>query len=422
MIKIKQEIEQIFLQNQYGFKTVGLGEKNSKGEYTGEKCISFGVEQKVPLDQIPLEKLIPKTITIDGTTFKTDVCVVVGKIIAYPTYCFPTGDSSVPPNTVHPVSANRARVRPLSGGVSCANLPSTGFFNAGTLGGIVVDILDGKQVGISNNHVIGTPGGSTSYAQVPVFIVSDVSGSLVPYASTYRTLSAYQNSSWDAGVVNNVADVIGIKKRCFPLYSQPTLNKVDGGIINLDDSIVGVSSWYPLSAPFLIPPTFASMGEIDSLTTSDPVFKSSRTTGPVGSDTCALRVTNTSVSLNVDYGDAGVLSFTDCLEITSPITNTVVGSGGDSGSLVYATINSTNPATSAWRCVGLFFAGNGSGSNGYACRIDNVSTLLAVSAWLGGTVNATPNPATYVNFNYSTHSSVVSVISSGKTYWQVGRV
>ena len=420
MIKIKQEIEQIFLQNQYGFKTVGFSEKNSRGGFTGEKCISFGVEQKVPLDQIPLDKRIPATISIEGTVFKTDVREVVGEIFAYPTQCHDTGNRAVPPTVSYPVSANHSRTRPLSGGVSCSNLPPTGFVNAGTLGGIVVDLLDGKQVGLSNSHVVGTPGGSGDYASIPAFIVSETS--LTPYASTYRTLSAYQNSSWDSGIVGNVADVIGIKKRCFPFYSQPTFNKIDAGIVNLSNSIVGSNSWYPLSAPFLTAPIFASTSEIDNLSTGDPVFKSGRTTGPVGSNACSLRVTDVSVALNVDYGDAGVLSFTDCLEITSPITDTVVGSGGDSGSLVYAIISSASPGASAWRCVGLFFAGNDTGSAGYACRIDNVSTLLAVSAWTGGTVDANPNPATYVNFNYSTHSSVVSVVSAGKTYWQVGRV
>ena len=99
----------------------------------------------------------------------------------------------------------------------------------------------------------------------------------------------------------------------------------------------------------------------------------------------------------------------------------MVGSGGDSGSLVYAYF-STSPSTSAWKVVGLFFAGDGAGNYGFASRIDNVTNLLAVSAYDGVNVSATPSLCSYITLPYSTYSTTLTTVVNGKKYWQIGKI
>jgi hypothetical protein len=417
----------------YGTVQVAYGCKHTNGEYTEEKCIRFGVEKKIPLDQIPTEQRIPSTIVIDGVEYKTDVYVAPTQVttaaamrrldivdasaLVTPmtlTACNDTGDNSVPPVVSAPVSVNRATTRPLRGGVSMCHTPPTGYVNAGTLGMMVVDDFDGKLVALTNNHVCTPPGGAQG--STCKFFANDFNFS-ASY-SKYDTTNIYQQSSWDSGVVNKSSDKIGITKRAYPLKSTGS-NYVDCGIVNLSGSLVDTGSWNVIGATFSgSAPTFASTAEIDAITTGTPIFKSGRTTGPIGPDTysgCVIQVTNTSTSLYVSgYTDSGtdILLFADCLTLES--ASTIVGIGGDSGSAVYAKIGGV------WKVIGLFFAGAGIGSPGYACRIDRVSKLLHISAYTGGTVNADPNTRSYITLD-SSYASQVSASFGGKTYWQVGK-
>lgn len=415
---LKQEIERLFLENKYDILQITFGQKQVNGEYTADKCVRFGVKQKLSIQDIPADKLIPRTLNIDGVDYKTDVVIVPERISAHPAYCWNTGNQTVPPTVSAPVSYNRAKTAILSGGVSFSAPPPTGSVSAGTLGGIVIDNFDGKVVGITNSHVGAAPGGSLYEADIPQLIAS--SSTFGATASAYKNIKSYQPSSWDRGSANYAPDVIGSLKRAYPMTKTGS-NKIDAALINLTDSIINTTSWYPLCANFYSATPFATKAEIDSLTTANPIFKSSRTTGPVGLAGCQLRVTGVSTSLSVDYGAVGILSFADCLTIESPITNTVVGSGGDSGSLVYGYF-STSPSTSAWKVVGLYFAGDNTGSFGFACRADNVSTLLAVSAYDGINVSATPSLCSYALLPYSTYSNTISTVIGGKKYWQVGKI
>ena len=135
----------------YGFKIVG-------GEHTDEKAIVFHVKQKLPLDQIPEDQVLPSTIEIDGTVYNTDV-FEVGEVKALscpgcppatcPTSvlnnCYSWQDVNTPP-------ANRNTVRPLKGGLSIASGLIQGY--VGTLGFIAVDSATQALVGVSNNHVM----------------------------------------------------------------------------------------------------------------------------------------------------------------------------------------------------------------------------------------------------------------------------
>lgn len=432
--RLKEAVLNLHLDNSYGTVQVAFGCKESNGVYSEEKCIRFGVEKKIPLNQIPANKRIPPTMTIDGVSYKTDVYIVPSKVYtagalrnienfdaeimtgpyAAP-FCNDIGDNAVPPNVPAPVSYNRATTRPLRGGVSMAHPPPTGYVNAGTLGVIVLDKIDNKIVALTNNHVCSVPGGSNGMTSK--FFANDYNFPAT-YAK-YNTINMYQQSSWDSGVVNKAADMIGITKRAFPLKSTGS-NYVDCGIVNLSNSIVDTGSWDVIGASFGgTPPPFASTAEIDAITTSTEIYKSGRTTGPIGPDNysgCVIQVTNTSTALYVSgYTDSGndALLFADCLMLES--TGSVVGLGGDSGAGVYAKISGS------WKLVGLFFAGAGTGSPGFACRIDRVSSLLHISPYTGSAVNATPVSRSYITLDAATYGSAASASFNGKTYWQVGK-
>jgi hypothetical protein len=432
---LKEAVHNLHLDNSYGTIQVAFGCKSSGGVFTEEKCIRFGVEKKVPLDQIPEEKRIPKTITIDGVEYKTDVYVapkdisistVMRKIdstevteginVMAVSLCNAIGTNDVPPQSVSTVvSHSRATRRPLRGGVSMAHPPKTGYVNAGTLGLMVVDDRDGKLVGLTNNHVCSVPGESvTSTCR---FFTNDTS--YPASSSKYETIRMYQQSSWDSGVVNKASDLIGITKRVYPLRSTGS-NYVDCGLVNLSDSIINTGSWDVVSSSFGTAPTFASTAEIDAMTTSTQIFKCGRTTGAIGPDNfggCIIQVTSTSTSLNVggyieSKNDA--ISFADCLTLESP--STVVGLGGDSGSGVYAKIGGV------WKLVGLFFAGSGDGSYGVACRIDRVAGSLKISPYTGSAITANTGSKSSITLDYATYGGEVSASIGGKMYWQVGKV
>lgn len=417
---LREKISELFLENKYDIVSVGISAKVKNGVLQDKKCISFGVKSKLPLEEIPADKLIPKQLTIDGVLYETDVIEAPEKFYANPDYCYDTGSNTVPPIVGFPVSGFRSKSRPLSGGISGAAPPASGFVNAGTMGGIVIDLNDNKLVGITNNHVGGTPGGISTQKNTPYTLASDASYG--GQSANYKNINFYQPSSWDSGAVTNTPDLIGPAKRCYPFFTQPSLNKIDVALINLSAAnLIGSNSFLPLSAPFSTPCKFATTSEINSISINDPVYKAGRTTGPIGGrGSCNIKITSVSLNTNVGYTPF-TISFTDCLRMESS-TNSVVGSGGDSGGLIYCCINSTNPSTSAWRIVGVNFAGSSDGSLGIANRIDNVATLFSVSAWEGEPRSNTPSLCSYIYLPRSTFGSSITALSAGKVYWQVGIV
>lgn len=414
----------LFKENNYDIVSTGVGFKKVAGEYINVKCITFGVKKKLPLNQIPLDKIIPSSFIIDGETVYTDV-YEESEFRIQPTYCHNSGDQAVPPNVPPPVSFNRARTRPLSGGISGAASPVTGFVNAGTLGGVVVDLFDGTVVGITNAHVGASPGGSDFQAPIALSIPTTTTAAISTFtfgarASAYRAIDFYQPSSWDSGIADNPSDMVGSMKRAMPIILPPGSNKLDVCLINLSDDIVSTGSWFPLSAPFNYAPDFATKDEINEITLNDPLFKSGRTLGPLGSDSsCDLRLVNNSFSIGVIF-DGNVMNYTDLLRVESPYTNSFVSSGGDSGSLVYACLSSTVPAASAWKIIGLHFAG--SSTLGAAIRIDNIAQMFSVSAYKGDIRSATPPLCSYKILPYTTYYNQPSAFYNGKTYWTLGRI
>jgi hypothetical protein len=109
----------------YGFENivgVGVGEKISGGQYTGEQCVTVYVVAKAPKRSLAASAMVPETVR----GVRTDV-IATGEIHAFPF---------------------RGRYRPAQGGVSVGHIRIT----AGTLGCLVGR---GKNLYIlSNNHVL----------------------------------------------------------------------------------------------------------------------------------------------------------------------------------------------------------------------------------------------------------------------------
>jgi hypothetical protein len=421
------EALQSFIDNkdQYDIVSISYGHRSKNNDYTNEKCICFGVKQKKSISELPPEKIIPSTITIDGVEFKTDV-YVMPEVTALLDSCQP---SSV-------YELNRQKYRPLSGGISIGNNGGAGYTSVGTLGTIVVDNVDNKLVGLTNLHVAakhldgdgGTPfllnyqtGG---YSQINTFFYSR------SYNSIYQTSVAFNDGG--SQFYNNPPDFIGTLKRGYPLnyYRNQfggivfgNFNYIDAAIINLKDSIISNDSWRPIGAPFNTSPPFATAAEIDTLTLSTPLFRSGRTLGPIGYGTSCTAISTIFTSTSIYVGGYMPFSLTDIpIEFTDAIgftSNTIaVVSGGDSGSILYANLSGT------WKIVGLIFAGAVDGSTGYACKINRVAQYLNVSYWDGlSGWSADPNPYTDIVLpNDPTYYTAVSAVTGGKVYYQLGLI
>lgn len=418
--KIRQKAIELFNENNYDAVETELGFKETGGVITPLKCLRFGVTSKKPLNEIDSQKIIPKFFEIEGEKIQTDVYEIKGINEALPTYCNDSGRNNLVPMAPAPlpVSLNRAYTRPIRGGISAHAAPKSGFVYAGTLGGVVVDTLDGRIVGITNNHVGGVAGGTVSLAGTPMTITSDTTYGAT--ASSYRNVEIYSPSSWDSGIINNEPDKLGTLKRAMP-FKVTGNNVLDVALVNLKDSIVDNNSWFPLSAPFNVAPDFATTAEINSLGINDPVFRSGRTLGPIGNGSCDLRIQSSSTNGTVNFSIYS-LSFVDMIRFYSPTSNVFCASGGDSGSLIYGCVNSTNPSTSAWKIIGLLHAGNTASNFGLGIRIDNIANMFSVSAYMGEPRSATPLLSSTVILPYSTFSNEVSASIGNKTYWNFGRI
>lgn len=80
---LKNELVKLYENTDDTVLSVGYGCKSTGGVYTEEKCITFGVVKKLPENEISSEKIIPKTITVDGVVYKTDVYETEIATLAY---------------------------------------------------------------------------------------------------------------------------------------------------------------------------------------------------------------------------------------------------------------------------------------------------------------------------------------------------
>jgi hypothetical protein len=423
MNPLSEKIRNLLINAPKGVHSIFYGDKIKNGEKTGEKAIIYHVDEKLPLDQIPKEELLPSIITIDADNHPTDV---IQNTRFKTNQCLSLNDQSI--------KNLNSRVRPLSGGLMISALaswsePSPNSFNfeVGTLGFIAVDNTDNTLVGVTNNHVIindatltSERNASSTVQNINDPIIFNISGG---YNATLNP-SVLQFDLTN-GHVNFSNDSIGQPKRYVPLSLYNT-NTVDGALISLlsGNTDSNSASQAQLSSTYALP--FATTSQIDSLMTAGKnLYSVGRTTGAKGV-TCPLITVGIHGSFNVEYNKQG--SLVNYIISDVIVYQFVDGSNlpiysGDSGSAVICNYNGVN------KIVGLAFAGNTSGeinnnptsTYGIACRIDNVATSLNISAWNGQphSFNTNSNISKIYRPNSDTRTSI---IYNGKTYYQAGLI
>ena len=278
---------------------LAVGRKITKFKQTAKPCLTFFVAKKVDKKYLPEEFLLPQTLEEDGAEVLSDV-IETGPFYA--------------------LDVNTFRERPARPGVSIGHHK----ISAGTFGAIVTDNLTKDLVILANNHVLA----NSNDAKVGDAIL--------------------QPSPYDGGTITN--DTIGKLIRFKKIDFSGGTNYVDAAIssVNKKDDIlekqhdnipapstknpaVGLlfagSSTRSIMNPIIrvlkelnisLPPGSTINGSIDM-----NVQKTGRTTGGT-TDT----ITNIGATVTVNYGAAGIATFSDQI-ITGDMSDP-----GDSGSIV----------------------------------------------------------------------------------------
>lgn len=417
--KILQWIRKVDIKTlPYDVLGIGWGPKEKNGTETNEYCIVFTVNEKKPLNELSSEQIIPKNLEIsfenlEKIAIKTDVVepIFCKKL---PAYCHTSSD------TIDPVQQNRIRRRPLMGGIE--TMSDWGNF-VGTLGILVKDKSDGQIVALSNNHIFAN-------SQVTAKLrTSNEQG-----FTTITKISGYQPTGYWKTTPQN--DYIGKCKKTVMVGDvdssivgyiglTPVISETssDAAILELSNYnlIDSLSSANVLNFDVKAPYSFATDSEIDSLApfasnSGAPVFRSGRTLGPVGSPgntySCGLSVYQLNWALVGTY--SGYASyFSNCFYVRG---NVAAGAGGDSGSAMFALFNRNNPALSAWKLIGLLFAGPDNNSYTIGCRITNIANALNIGSW----DTKIPNLSSRISTIALTDNFSQNVSLSGRTYYQSG--
>jgi hypothetical protein len=412
MSRIQDYIENFPIADYDGLNGIGFGEKSTSGKNVRAPSLIFSVKQKKDLADLPKDQLLPGEVVIGGESIPTDV-IEEDIEWEFEGYCH-TNESVIP------VSEHKIKTRPLMGGISIGNRDHgirSGQRKMGTLGAIVVDNEDGQLVGLSNNHVLCPEVYTTANEQITSYNYKDE-----------RIIQPAHEIGTDP-----TANVIGTVKRVMPLKGGEGKNYIDAGVFNIsaESDLIGPTSTQQLnlsdtSIPdniLAIPSIpFATTQEIDNLFAGDiPTFKSSRSTGPVGSpghiSSCELRIEQ------VNYSGIRISGkkFFNLIQYRG--VGIDPSKGGDSGGLICCRFG--DPVQ--WKAVGLHFAGGRKKVNnvivdyGIACRIDQIAALLNVRAYESHSSSDSWGASTPVYKVVEGYRSEQSIVIDGKTYWQVGR-
>lgn len=400
----------------YDIVSVGWGPKITNGQPTGENSLIFAVEEKKSLESLDPSKIIPDTLDIHSVEVVTDVQKVE-------TLQFYINDCHDISGTIAPVSAHRVRSRPLSGGCEAENRWSQ---FVGTLGMFVVDKTDGQVVALSNNHVLGA-----LQMVASVNVPNSLNLSNTYYVSGYQPTGQYRTTRGN--------DFIGLCKRPVPMGnvddsvagSNIGITSSDAAILKLRDySLIDKNSVSIINFSDKGPYKWATDSEIDSLLNpaspnyNSPIFKAGRTTGPIGfpgysTATCQLSVYSLGpdayVGFGTPIGDRSSL-FSNLFYVRG--NGIAPARGGDSGSTYFALLSSNIPSASAWKVLGLLFAGPGDSTFSVGCRITNISADLSIAPWNGVIPTLSSSSSIAIS---NTNVQTPTITLSGRTYYQIGK-
>jgi hypothetical protein len=390
--------------------------KMKNGKLTNEQCLTFIVKDKLPLDQLSSENILPSELLIDNQYYPTDVVEIKNATtLSCPSPC--ADWLTTPPG-------NRNTVRPLVGGLSIGsknNIVSSTECIKGTLGFIAVDTASQALVGVTASHVV---------VKSPIITVNQ---DLSKLAQNETNNYVYQNGET---CVANPALQIGQVIRYVPLYVPPVnpssdpnianfvpYNFSEGALVSLKQSdISNTESFKQYGLDYNLPLPFATTNEINDLRNNvlPKIYSSGRTTGAKGNGSCypnyigiypeGLLVNG----YNIQGEDTGII-FANLLMIGPSWGDCLAFAPGDSGAAVIAEINGVR------KIIGLMFAQAtyGGGPIGIACRIDWLATQLGIEAWDGTPKNfIDPASIAYTTVPGKSYDSAIK--KDGKIYWQVG--
>jgi len=416
MEHIKEKIKELALISLPNITSISYGYKFVNGVQTNELSIIFGVTKKLPLSELPVNEVIPRTIAIGVNNINTDVLESsMPELLACNANCGQVAG----PNSI----VNRALMRPLIGGLSISS--SNTIQSVGTFGFIAVHEETDALVGVTNNHVIIQDSFYTSERNLQGLIKNE-----------YDPINTiYQNG--ESGSIPPSNYIIGQSLRYVPI-SGITPNKVDCAIFSLQKSDIEQSaiskSVMQSGEIYNQPLPFATTAEIDDLLITNPMlYSSGRTTGPKGGPLCPLRIFSIFTAFPILYAKQGGYSpviFTDQLTYikTDPATDPALSPtcpnpvySGDSGSALIADFNGVR------KIIGHVFAGTKVGNDfifGYANRIDNTALEMGIKAW-DGTHNVKyvdPESIQYITTPNGSSDKYINCVSVEhvRNYWQVG--
>ena len=289
---------------------MGVGFKITDGNLTDRLSIVVMVKEKIPVGGLQTEDIIPQELS------------------QIPTDIFAVGD-------VQPLLARTDRWRPAPGGVSLGHYKIT----AGTLGCIVYDLITGKPLILSNNHVLANRNEAKHGDPILQPGPADggqISRDTIAFLERFQPIK-YNTSPATCEFANFYVRMGNFIASKFNSSHQIQAFRSDTSVTNEIDAAVA----RPVEESVILAEDL-EIGEIEGTMTPSldmAVRKSGRSTSYT---TGVINILDASVQIN--YGEERKATF-DHQIVTSPMSK-----GGDSGSLLVA---KDSP-----KAVGLLFAGS----------------------------------------------------------------
>jgi hypothetical protein len=289
---------------------VAVGKKYTEGKPTDELSVVVLVEKKVTPQSLDALDLIPQE--VNGV--KTDV-FAVGRLEA--------------------LVDRKARHRPAPGGVSIGHHKIT----AGTLGAVVTDVLSGKRVILSNNHVLANSNDAMigdAILQQGYYDGGRLSDDIIGNLLRYKEIEFGEEPA-DCPIAEGVAKVMNTGAKVIKSKHRMTASKIQAQAVNYIDAAIAE----PVSDGVVLD-EILDIGVVNG--TIYPylgmsIRKSGRTTGYTHGSVLLLHGT-----VNVSYGGDKIARFEE------QIIAGAMSAGGDSGSLGVAEDEN--------KAFGLLYAGS----------------------------------------------------------------
>lgn len=449
MSTTQEYLKNLYINKSNNIIGISLGYKYINNQQTNIISVVYFVENKLPIEQVPTNEIIPDSLNINGTNYSTDV---IETSIPESLSCYNAGDAEI--------TRLQQETLPLKGGQGIVQFP-TNFSSDGlsyifsTLGLMCVDNIDNKFIGLTCAHSVLDSfeiAGNTNLSSQQTRPYSPYDQNL-PLGENRGTLYKPSIILWDG--VGNYGDklISNNIKRYSNLLNGNVDPYTDLGIVNvwntIDTALISFQETVPVggnqilsidSHKIYVPSNqteyanvmdFATTEELNGLlTTHQPtyIYSTGRTTGPKGyNSNCRMQITNINqvmqTRITTGIGGAKFYPFSNIIGMRYVNTSYgAPGANGDSGSMVIAEYGDGTR-----KILGMVFAG--SGQIIYFCRIDEIVNQLKIKKWdwISGpldTSRLTPNP-TFLKVNIG---SVIGAILqnhqttniNNKTYYQVG--